>query len=225
MEVNDNPEDDKVGGLESAVDMWLTTIRYTSAIHTPLVNHFGLQERKAHADKCAAAGKSWALSINEHTSNTSLWQYVHDAYAHIWEGIMDHGAGDRNDDAILEKANRRKKRLGDRCVMRGGINFGTWQRTIRVPERDASGQKTGRFVKKTHSRVANLGQAAQVQKLDLIAQITESNRLAASAKYSAKELEFKDEQKVMRDTERTKTESAVENYMGKRAADMIGLRA
>ena len=43
----------------------------------------------------AETGRAWALAINEHTSNRSLWQYVHDAYAHIEEDILVHGTGDR----------------------------------------------------------------------------------------------------------------------------------
>ena len=96
----------QVGGLETAIDVWLDAIKYLSDLHTPLKDHFDMVERKAHADKCAASGRAWALTINEHTSNKSLWQYVHDAFAHVHEDIMEHGAGDRNDDAILEKGNR-----------------------------------------------------------------------------------------------------------------------
>ena len=99
-------EDDKVGGLSTAIDVWLTAIKYLSDLHTPVKDHFDMVQRKAYADKCAASGKAWALTINEHTSNKALWQYVHDAFAHVHEDIMEHGAGDRNDDAILEKGNR-----------------------------------------------------------------------------------------------------------------------
>ena len=33
---------------------------------------------------------------------------MHDAYAHVEEEILLLGPGDRNDDSILEKGNRRK---------------------------------------------------------------------------------------------------------------------
>ena len=85
-------------------------MQQTSSPRTPTARRATLTrmqlERKAHADKCAASGRAWALTINEHTSNKSLWQYVHDAFAHVHEDIMEHGAGVRNDDAILEKGNR-----------------------------------------------------------------------------------------------------------------------
>ena len=103
---DDLEEDEKVGGLLTAIKVWATAIQYLSDIHATLKSHFDMVERKAHADKCAASGKEWALTINEHTSNKALWQYVHDAFAHIHEDIMEHGSGDRNDDAILEKGNR-----------------------------------------------------------------------------------------------------------------------
>ena len=105
-EDGDLEEDEQVGGLLTAIDVWLTAIKYLTDIHTELKDHYDMVERKAHADKCAASGKAWALTINEHTSNKSVWQYVHDAFAHIHEDIMVHGSGDRNDDAILEKGNR-----------------------------------------------------------------------------------------------------------------------
>ena len=103
---DDLEEDEQVGGLLTAIDVWLTAIKYLTDIHTELKDHYDMVERKVHADKCAASGKAWALTINEHTSNKALWQYVHDAFWHIHEDIMEHGSGDRNDDAILEKGNR-----------------------------------------------------------------------------------------------------------------------
>ena len=178
-EMDELEEDEEVGGVATALKSWRTAIQYTSDIHAPITNHFDMTERKAHAEKCAASGKAWALAINDHTSNRASWQYVHDAFYHIYEDIMEHGAGDRNDDAILEKANRRKKRLGDRCTMRGGKNHSWWDRTIRVLEK-IDGKKTGKYVKKTVSVVRNIGQAAQVQRLDMVAQICQAYRKSAS---------------------------------------------
>lgn len=138
--------------------------QYMSDLHATVKDHFDMAERKTHAEKVGASGKAWALQINEHTKNRSLWQYVHDAFAHAHDDIMEHGTGDRNDDAILEKGNRRNKRLGDRCTMRGGRNGldgarHQWTRKIKVPEK-IDGKKTGEFVQKEITVRAPLGQAA-----------------------------------------------------------------
>ena len=202
-------EDEEVGGLATAINVWRTAIQYMKDLHTPLEDHFNLQAREAHAVKVGASGKAWAIAINEHTANRSLWQYVHDAFAHVADDIREHGAGDRNDDAILEKGNRRFKRLGDRCVFRGGRNAHTWTRTIRVADKDAAGKKTGTFTKKTITVKAPQGQAAQAQRLECIAQICESGRKATSELLSAKELETKLEAKVLREVGRNNVEDAL----------------
>ena len=162
----------------------------------------------------AETGRAWALAINEHTSNRSLWQYVHDAYAHIEEDILVHGTGDRNDDAILEKGNRRKKRLGDRCVFRGGKNAtgSKFRQSYRVKERDEKGVWTGNYVTKYKSRLANTGQAGQVLTLDLIAQICESTRASASASLSVPEIQMKEEEKAKRAVNRDATEKALIDF-------------
>ena len=202
-------EDETAGNLLTAIEVWSTAIQYTKDLHTPYADHFDLQAREAFADKCAASGKAWALAINEHTSNRSLWQYVHDAFAHVREDIMEHGAGDRNDYAILEKGNRRFKRIGDRCVFRGGRNGATWTRKIRVAEK-IDGKKTGKFTQKTITVRAVEGQAAQTQRLEVIAQICEAGRKAASQMMSSKEQETKAEAKVLRDVNRNALEAKLE---------------
>ena len=159
----------------------------------------------------AESGQAWALKINEHTSNRALWQYVHDAFAHIEEDILVHGTGDRNDDAILEKGNRRKKRLGDRCVFRGGKNNGVRTYKIRVKEMVA-GKWTGSYVPKEVTRRTVAGQAAQVMILDTIAQIREATRATASASLSAKEVLTKAEEKVARATQRAEALTTITNY-------------
>ena len=140
---------------------------------------------------------------------------MHDAFAHVHEDIMQHGAGNRNDDAILEKGNRRFKRIGDRCVMRGGRNGVTWTRKIRVAEKVA-GKKTGKFVAKVITRKANEGQAAQTQKLELIAQLCEAGRKATSEMLSAKVLETKLEEKALREVNRNSLLAKVEEEKVKR---------
>ena len=210
-EMMEEPEEDQTAGdLATAIEVWLTAIQYTSDLHSTLADHFDLHARKAHADKCAASGKAWALAINEHTSNRALWQYVHDAFAHVAEDIMEHGSGDRNDDAILEKGNRRFKRIGDRCVMRGGRNGGTWTRKVRVAEK-IDGKKTGKFTQRTITVKAVEGQAAQTQRLELIAQTCEATRLAQSQIMSAKAVETIAEVKVLREINRNQLVANLED--------------
>ena len=134
-------------------------------------------------------------------------QYVHDAYAHVEEDILVHGPGDRNDDAILEKENRRVKRLGDRCVMRGGKNNSriSYKRRKKVAERDERGALTGRtvYLVTKHERKAMDGQAPQVQRLSMIAKIMENKRASASSALSAKAKITMGEAKVERAEKRT----------------------
>ena len=63
------------------------------------------------------AGRAWALTISEHTSNRAMWQYVHDAYCHVHEDIMRHGTGDRNDDAILENEGEQAEEAAGRPLL------------------------------------------------------------------------------------------------------------
>ena len=208
-------EDARAGNLGTAIEVWLTAIRYTEALHASVANAFDDVEVRAYASVCAKTGKKWAVKINEHTSNRAMWQYVHDAFCHIEEDILVNGPLDRNDDAILEKGNRRKKRLGDRCTMRGGKNCAAdggkavWTQTRRVKIRDENGKFTGEYRKKTVTRRANLGVAAQVLKLDLIAQLCESKRASATVRKSAGQVEFDAEQKALRQERREATENAM----------------
>ena len=207
-------EDEKAGTMETAIDVWLTAIRYMRDLHSTVDDPFNDAQVKAHAQKVGRTGRLWAISINEHTSNRALWQYVHDAFAHVEEDILEHGSGDRNDDAILEKANRRKKRLGDRCTFRGGTNCpgAKFKQPVRVKVRDEKGAWTGRYVTKMKSRKANLGLAAQVQKLDLVAQICEAKRASARDALSVGEVAMKAEEKKARGEKRDTALKAVENF-------------
>ena len=218
MEGAELEEDESAGGLDTAIDVWLKAIRYMAALHATYDDHFDMELRRAHATRCAETGRAWAISINEHTSNRALWQYVHDAFCHVEEDILMHGTGDRNDDSILEKGNRRKKRLGDRCVFRGGKNGhpasgrATYQQQRRVKQRNEHGVWTGGYLTKTVTRIANLGQAAQVLKLDLIAQLCEAQRKSCTDAQSAKQKEHQEAQKLLRHEKREATESAMMLY-------------
>ena len=97
----------------------------------------------------------------------------------------------------------------------GGRNGGTWTRKIRVAEK-VVGKKTGKFVAKVITRKANEGQAAQTQKLELIAQLCEAGRKATSEMLSAKVLETKLEEKALREVNRNSLLAKVEEEKVKR---------
>ena len=86
----------------------------------------------------------------------------------------------------------------------------TSRRFIKV--RDGARRWTGEFRAKTVTRVANLGQAAQVLKLDLIAQLCEAQRAAAQPK-TERQLAFEVEAKVKRAAQRDETEHAMLKYV------------
>ena len=58
---------------------------------------------------------------------------------------MEHGAAERVDDSILEKGNRRKKKLGLRCCFHGGTNRegAMFRQRRQIALKDANGQATG----------------------------------------------------------------------------------
>ena len=94
-------------------------------------------------------------------------------------------------------------------MFRGGVNGARWTRKIRVKE-IVGGTWTGKYVSKTYSRTANEGQAAQVQRLDLAAQLCEASRKSATRKLTPKEIELKNEEKAMRAAGREATVLAME---------------
>ena len=242
-----------VHGSQTAIEVWMTAIKYTGDLHSQIDNHFDLIARRAHADRCQASGRAWALAINGHTSNKSWWQYVHDAFAHVHEDIMEHGAGDRNDDGILETKNKRKKKWARtttfRCVIprpacvhswpwylrsmqlseiivmrRGGTNEMVdvpdadglthkekvkWTQTYRVEERGQDGQKTGEWRVTARKRAAPDGEAAQVQRMDLIASIYEGRRTTLQEARSAAQQQTQAAKKEERAQLRAGGESAL----------------
>ena len=130
--------------------------------------------------------------------------------------------GDRNDDSILEKGNRRKKRWGDRTVFRGGTNRSgaTFAQPTRVKERDAFGKETGNYLLKTVSRRANLGIAAQVQRMDLVSQILEAKRDSLSVTRSVKEVANIEDKKALRADKRDATLEAMKDFFQKASDDL-----
>ena len=163
------------------------------------------------------------MALQEHTGNRAQWQYPHDSYAHFLEGALEHGAADRNDDSILEKGNRRKKRYGDRNVFRGGKNYvwdpelkkyvrPKWKSRRQGPEIGPDGKPTGRRATKTVWRHANEGQAAQTQRLDLIGQICEAGRPSKRAKMTVDQLTTERLNQEARGSDRALVLVAVEEF-------------
>eukprot|EP00966_Prymnesium_polylepis_P208645 4833971-Prymnesium_polylepis.1 len=140
-----------------------------------------MAQRRAYGERGQASGKAWQAALMKHTDNAANWQYPHDSAAHFLEDALEHGHADTVDDSILEKGNRRKKRLGDRCVFRGGTNepgkMFVYER--QVPLVDADGNPTGEFKTIVVKRPAPLGPAAQAQRLDFAAAWFEGQRKPA----------------------------------------------
>ena len=100
---------------------------------------------------------------------------------------------------------RRKKRLGDRVVFRGGKNRASWTRNYRIKEK-VDGKWTGNYLPRTTTvHVHGFGQAAQVQRLDLCAQLCEAKRKSVTRKLTPIEVERRSEQKVARASGRADT--------------------
>ena len=163
----DLPEDQKVGGVLTAIDVWLKSILFQTAVSTKIGNtvkereelgDYDLELLKAYAVKAQAAGKAWALGLQKHTYNTSNWQYVHDSFAHFYEDVMVHGHPETYDDALLESGNHVAK-VGKRLLFWGGTNEtdATYEQTRSTGKRDAQGN----LITKTVTKRANTGIEAQ----------------------------------------------------------------
>ena len=69
-----------------------------------------------------------------HCNQTANWQYVHRAFAHFEEDVMENGHRDTVDDSLLEKGNRSCKEH-KRNVMQGyGACRPRFPAVIVVPE-------------------------------------------------------------------------------------------
>ena len=102
---------DSVCGFDSALDVWLTSIEFQAACHKKGVDDFDPVQREAYAaegQKCATA---WVNAVQKHSKYKASWQYLHDALAHFYEDVMEHGMVEWTDDSILEKGNRKQKAL------------------------------------------------------------------------------------------------------------------
>ena len=115
------PENAVVGGVRTAIDAWLTSIHYQSAAHAKLADPDSIDDLRAYAKKGQEAGRAWATAVQMHCNQTANWQYVHRAFAHFEEDVMENGHRDTVDDSLLEKGNRSCKEH-KRNVMQGGTN-------------------------------------------------------------------------------------------------------
>ena len=115
------PEDAKVGGLLTAIDVWKKSIDYQTAAHAKLRDPDSIEELRAYAKRGQAAGRAWATAVQRHCHQAAPWQYVHRAFAHFEEDVMENGHRDTVDDSLLEKGNRSiKEHKGN--VFQGGTN-------------------------------------------------------------------------------------------------------
>ena len=112
------PENAVVGGVRTAIDVWLTSIHYQSAAHAKLADPDSIDDLRAYAKKGQEAGRAWATAVQMHCNQTANWQYVHRAFAHFEEDVMENGHRDTVDDSLLEKGNRSCKEHKRRVVPR-----------------------------------------------------------------------------------------------------------
>ena len=115
------PENAVVGGVRTAITVWLTSIRYQEAAHAKLADPDSEADLRAYAKNGQAAGRAWATAVQMHCSQTAPWQYVHRAFAHFEEDVMENGHRDTVDDSLLEKGNRSVKQHSGN-VMQGVTN-------------------------------------------------------------------------------------------------------
>ena len=83
-----------------------------------------------------------------------------------------------------------------------------------VPEK-VGGKPTGRLVEKTYRRGANIGQAGQAARLDLIAQVCESERPSKRSLMTAKQLATEQRKKGCREEGRSEVQNKVEELAQK----------
>ena len=115
------PEDAAVGGVKTALEVWLASIAYQNAAHAKLADPDSADDLRAYAKAGQAAGTAWATAVQVHCNYAAPWQYVHRAFAHFEEDALENGHRDSTDDSLLEKGNRSvKEHKGN--VFQGGTN-------------------------------------------------------------------------------------------------------
>ena len=204
-------EDEEVGNVFTAVEVWRTSILHQADVHAKIADHFDMAQRRAYGEKGQASGRAWAIAVQEHSNYKAAWQYVHDSFAHFLEDAMEHGAAERVDDSILEKGNRRKKKLGLRCCFHGGTNRegAMFRQRRQIALKDANGQATGEMAYRVTYQKAVQGPSAQMQWLDLVGQTLEARRPSKRQKMSAKQLAAEEERKTALKESRSEVVKAV----------------
>jgi hypothetical protein len=199
-------EDVRTGNVYTAVEVWRTSILHQADVHATIEDHFDMAQRRAYGEKGQASGRVWAIAVQEHSNFRACWQYIHDSFAHFLEDAMEHGAAERVDDSILEKGNRRKKKLGLRCCFHAGTNKdgATYKQRRKVPVYK-DGKKTGEFVTKISYREANWGVTAQMQWLDMVGQTITAGKPSKEEKMTKKQRLTNDDQQLDREMSRGAT--------------------
>ena len=72
----------------TALLVWLRMIEFRTAVARKVkgpmeVGDFNRDALEEYAREGQAAGKAWALAMQEHTDGKANWQYVHDSFAHV----------------------------------------------------------------------------------------------------------------------------------------------
>ena len=70
-------------------------------------------ERAVRAEAAQAKGAAWATACRAHANNGVGHYYMHLAFAHLQELILEHGHLQTGNDEVLEKGNRDMKRFRD----------------------------------------------------------------------------------------------------------------
>ena len=155
-------DDRKVGNAKTALKVWIKAIQFRNVLAAKIPGEYGDYDKgqlHLYAMKAQEAGREWALAIQLHTGNRSNWQYVHHAFAHVYDDIMTHGHPDSYDDSILESGNKRAKTKKKNLFFGGTDEIGAvYEQTRSTGKRDANGDLIMKIVK----RKANASPAVQL---------------------------------------------------------------
>ena len=152
-----------------------------AAVHAPcpmvIETDADAQALEQYATRGQETGGKWADALKDHTLGKANWTYPHRASCHFYVETIVCGPQRPSDDSILETSNRPKKAL-KRLIYSGGTNEKgavVSQRRFKA-EYDDSGKPTGELIEYEVVQPAQLGQAAQAQRLQKLAELTRAQR-------------------------------------------------
>jgi len=119
MEQLELDEDAPIGGVETAIAVWLTSMWHLTDVYTVIEDPFDKAQIEAYGEQGQKSGASWYKALQKHTCNRANWQYPHDSACHFKEAAIRLKCEEAcRDDTLLEKQNRRQKRVGDRIIFK-----------------------------------------------------------------------------------------------------------